>query len=193
LALASRPIANAIFQKAGLAMHRHIIFKLGAIAVMGLAMGLAWLPGSAISQQKSLKDQLIGSWSIVSNDNIAADGTKRQIFGPNPKGIFVLSADGRYALVVVNPDRPKFKGASRLEGTPDENKAAIAGTVASFGTWTLDEATNTLVTTAEGDLFPNAEGRDQRRLIALAGDELKMVNLSPGSGGRAEIVFKRAK
>ena len=125
-------------------MHRPIIFKLGAIAIMGLA----WLPGSAISQQKSLKDQLIGSWSIVSNDNIAADGTKRQIFGPNPKGIFVLSADGRYALVVVNPDRPKFKGPSWLEGTPDENKAAIAGTVASFGTWTLDEATNTLVTTA---------------------------------------------
>jgi hypothetical protein len=91
-----------------------------------------------------------------------------------------------------NPARPKFKGASRLDGTAEENKAAIAGTVA-FGTWSLDEAANTLVTSAEGDLFPNAEGRDQRRIIALAGDELKMVNPSPGSGGRAEIVFKRAK
>ena len=170
-------------------MNRHTISKLGAVAVMSLAL----LPDRATSQQKSLKEQLVGSWAIVSNDNVAPDGTKRQIFGPNPKGIFILGADGRYALVVVNPARPKFKGASRLDGTPEENKATIAGTVASFGTWSLDEASNTLVTSPEGDLFPNAEGMDQRRIIALAGDELKMVNPSPGSGGRAEIVFKRAK
>jgi hypothetical protein len=73
------------------------------------------------------------------------------------------------------------------------NKSAIAGTVASFGTWSVDEATNTLVTSIEGNLFPNDEGRDQRRIIALEGDQLKMVNPSPGSGGRAEIVFRRAK
>jgi hypothetical protein len=135
-------------------MNRHTICNLGVV----IAVGLALLPNSATSQQRSLKEQLIGSWAIVSNDNVAPDGTKRQIFGPNPKGLFVFDADGRYVLVVVNPDRPKFKGASRLDGTPEENKAAIAGTVASFGTWSLEEATNTLVTKAEGDLFPNAEG-----------------------------------
>ena len=170
-------------------MKRYTTFSLGAIAVMSVAL----LPNSAISQQKPLKEQLVGSWSIVSNDNVAPDGTKRQIFGPNPKGVFILGVDGRYALVVVNPARPKFKGASRLDGTPEENRAVVAGTVASFGTWSLDEATNTFVTNAEGDLFPNAEGRDQRRIIVLSGDELKMVNPSPGSGGQAEIVFKRAK
>jgi hypothetical protein len=80
-----------------------------------------------------------------------------------------------------------------LDSTPEENKAAIAGAVASFGTWSVDEATNTLVTRVEGNLFPNDEGREQRRLVTLTGDELKQVNLNPGSGGRAEIVFKRAK
>jgi Lipocalin-like domain len=157
------------------------------------ALGLALLPDSAASQQRSIKEHLVGSWTIVSNDNVAPDGTKRQIFGANPNGLFILAADGRYALVVVNPARPKFKGSSRLDGTPEENKAAIAGTVAAFGTWSFDEATSTLVTSIEGSLFPNDEGRDQRRIIALAGDELKMLNPSPGSGGRAEIVFKRAK
>lgn len=162
--------------------------------IVCVAIGvLALRPEIAVSQQKLSKDQLIGSWKIVSNDNIGANGEKRQIFGPSPKGLFILSADGRYALVVVNPDRPKFQGKSRLEGTPEENKAAVTGTVASFGTWTLDEATNTLITSVEGDLFPNSEGRDQRRTIALVGDELRMVNTSPGSGGRAEIVFRRAK
>jgi hypothetical protein len=170
-------------------MNRRIMLNLSAVTVLGSAL----LPDNAVSQQKSLKEQLVGSWTIVSNDNVAPDGTKRQIFGPNPKGIFILSADGRYALVVVNPARPKFQGKSRLDGTSEENKAAIAGTVASFGTWSVNEATNTLLTSIEGNLFPNDEGRDQRRIIALGDDELKMVNPSPGSGGRAEIVFKRAK
>ena len=52
-----------------------------------IALGLALLPGSAVSQQKPLKEQLVGTWTIVSNDNVAPDGTKRQIFGANPKGI----------------------------------------------------------------------------------------------------------
>ena len=54
------------------------------------ALGLALLPGSALAQQKSLKEQLAGTWTIISNDNVAPDGTKRQLFGPNPKGILAL-------------------------------------------------------------------------------------------------------
>ena len=170
-------------------MNRRSILNLSAMTSLGLAV----LSGSAVSQQKSLSEQLVGTWMLVSNDNVAPDGTKRQIFGPNPKGIMILDTDGRYALIALNPARPKFKGNTRLDGTPEENKAAIAGAVASFGTWSVDEATNTLVTRVEGNLFPNDEGREQRRLVTLTGDELKQVNLNPGSGGRAEIVFKRAK
>jgi hypothetical protein len=170
-------------------MKRRIGLNLWAATVLSLAL----LSDAAVGQQKSLTEQLVGSWTIISNDNVGLDGVKRQIFGPNPKGIFILGADGSYALVVVNPARPKFAGKSRLDGTPEENKSAIAGTVASFGTWSVDEATHTLVTSVEGNLFPNDEGRDQRRIVALEGDQLKMVNPSPGSGGRAEIVFRRTK
>jgi hypothetical protein len=67
-------------------MNRCTILNLCAVTALGLAL----LPDSAASQQRSLKEQLVGSWTIVSNDNVAPDGTKRQIFGPNPKGIFIL-------------------------------------------------------------------------------------------------------
>jgi len=156
-------------------------------------VGFGLLSGVAVSQQRSLKEQLVGTWMLVSNENVNTDGTKRQIFGPNPKGIMILDADGRFALIAVNPDRPKFKGKTRLDGTAEENKAVVAGTVAAFGTWSVEEATSTLITRIDASLFPNDEGSEQRRLITLAGDELKQVNLNPGSGGRAEIVFKRAK
>src|SRR5262245_27705235 len=105
------------------------------VVVATVCFGL--LSGAAVSQQTSLKEQLIGTWTLVSNDNVSSDGTKRQIFGPNPKGIMILDADGRFALIAANPDRPKFKGNTRLDGTAEENKAATAGTVAAFGTWSV--------------------------------------------------------
>jgi Lipocalin-like domain len=86
--------------------------------VVTTALGLAFSPGSAISQQKSLKDQqLIGAWTLVSSDATAPNGTKRQDFDANPKGILILDASGRYALVQGRPDRPKLKASDdfRLE------------------------------------------------------------------------------
>jgi hypothetical protein len=172
------------------AMNRRSIFTLSAITALGLAV----LPTGAFAQQKTLKEQLVGTWTLVSNDNVAPDGTKRQLFGPNPKGIMILGVDGNYAVVQLNPARPKFKGKTRLDGTPEENKAVVAGSTAIFGTWSADEASKTLILRYVGNLFPNDEGTESRRaIIVMTGDELKLANPNPGSGGRSESVFRRAK
>jgi hypothetical protein len=156
------------------------------------ALGFACLSGHAVAQQQTLRQQLVGSWVLVSNDNLAPDGTKRQLYGQNPKGILILAADGHYAQVQVNPDRPKFKGKTRLDGTPEDNKAAMAGTVAHFGMWSINEGEKTLIMRSEGNLFPNDEGNESKRAVVLAGDELTYANPSPGGGGRSESVYKRA-
>ena len=121
-------------------MNRRHILSLSVATTLGLAL----LSNSALAQQKPLKEQLAGTWTIISNDNVAPDGTKRQLFGANPKGILVLAANGQYAQIIVLPNRPNFKVNNRLEGTPEENKAAVHGTTATFGTWSIDEASKTL-------------------------------------------------
>jgi hypothetical protein len=164
--------------------------------LMGLAvtaLGLSVLPGIAVGQQKSLKQQLAGTWRIVSNDNVAPNGTKRQLFGPKPQGILVLAANGQYAQIIVQPDRPKFKVNNRLEGTPEENKAAVHGTTATFGTWSIDEANKMLIVRNEGGMFPNQAGTESKRSVTLAGDQLKISNPAPASGGKSDSVWKRVK
>ena len=59
-------------------MNRRHILSLSVTTALGLAL----LPGSALAQQKPLKERLAGTWTIVSNDNVSPDGTKRQLFGP---------------------------------------------------------------------------------------------------------------
>jgi hypothetical protein len=120
-------------------------WHIGTSLAMITASGLILLPGTAASQQKSLKEQIAGAWQIVSTDQTAPDGAKHQLFGPNPKGILVLDPSGQYAQIIVRPDRPKFKANNRQKGTAEENQAAVQGTTATFGTWSVDEASKTLV------------------------------------------------
>jgi hypothetical protein len=170
-------------------MNRRHILSLSVITALGLAL----LSGGAPAQPNSLKEQLTGTWTLVSNDNVAPDGTKRQLFGVNPKGLFILAANGQYAQVQMRPDVPKFKVNNRLQGTAEENKAVVHGTVASFGTWSVDEAGKILIVRVEGHMFPNLAGTESKRSFILVGDELKVSNPNPGAGGKTELVYKRAK
>src|SRR3974377_172591 len=158
-----------------------------------LLPGFILSAGNALAQQKTLKEQLVGTWILVSNDNIAPNGEKRRLFGNNPKGVSIFDASGWYAQIQVNPDRPKFKGKTRLDGTAEENKAVVRATAAHFGTWSVSEADKTLTGRQELNIFPNADGLVSKRAISLAGDELKVTSPNPSSGGTAMTVWRRAK
>ena len=93
----------------------------------------------------------------------------------------------------MNPNRLKFKGKTRLDGTPEENKAVMRTTSASFGTLSVNEADKSVVQHVEFHLFPNDDGRDVKFSITLTGDELKYINTRASAGGTAEAVYKRAK
>ena len=162
-------------------MNRRNTLRFAAVAVLGLTL----LPGTALAQQKPLKDQLAGTWTIVSNDNVAPDGTKRQLFGPNPKGLLILAANGQFAQIMVRADRANFKANNRLEGTAEENKAAVQGTTATFGTWSADEASKTLVVRIEGSMFPNPVGTEFETL--LHGHRRSTADQQPGARLRWHI------
>jgi hypothetical protein len=91
----------------------------------------------------------------------------------------------------VRPDRPKFKANNRLEGTPEENKAALSGGIGQFGTWSVNEASKLLMLHEDGNIrFPNKENTDQKRNISLSGDDLKLL-IELNDGGKIELVYRR--
>jgi Lipocalin-like domain len=163
-----------------------------------LCVSLILPPSGAFSQQKTLKEQIVGAWTLVSIDTIAPDGTKQQSFGSNPKGVLILDPSGRYAYVAGRPDRPKFKAtgsarsAARSEGTAEEFAAAAREFVANFGTWSVNEADKTLIRKYEIALIPNNDRNETRASVSLAGDELKLT-IIPTAGGRNETLYRRAK
>jgi hypothetical protein len=171
-------------------VHRRSILSLTALAAIGLTI----VSGESTAQQKSLRDQLVGTWSLVAYDSIAADGNKKAVFGAQPKGYLMLDAGGRYTYILADMTRAKWKGADRTQTTVEEYAAAAKGLVAQFGTWSVDERAKTFTRKVEGALNPGLPGVEQKLAIALATDEITLTDsTSQVTGGKTEQRYRRAK
>jgi hypothetical protein len=145
---------------------------------------------------KSLREQLVGTWSFVIAEITTADGKKQLPFGDKPKGMLIFMADGHFSQVHVAGGLPRIASNNRLAGTPEENKAILAGSLALFGTYTVDEAKRTLTFQIESSTFPNLEGVAQTRTIdALSEDEFRNTNPAATRDGPAVAmnIYRRAK
>ncbi len=164
-------------------------FMVVVMSALVIAVGL--LTGDAVAQQKTIKEQLVGTWSFVSGTGKLADGSPA--WGSNPKGLLIFTDNGRYSSIIVRSDLPKFASKNRMQGTPDENKAAVHGSIGSFGTYTVDEGKKTFSIKFEGSTYANLAGTEQTRPVVITGDELKITNPASTYGGQTELVYKRAK
>ena len=151
------------------------------------------LASDTVAQQKSLREQLVGTWIYVSSTSIRADGSKTD--RPNLKGIVIYTSDGHFAFVSVRDDLPKFANPDRAQATAEEAKAVVAGSIAYYGTYTINEVDKVITPKVEGSTFANMiGGTEQKRIItSLTADELKFTNPRTASGETLEIVWKRAK
>ena len=151
---------------------------------------LIFVVGDALAQQGSLKEQVVGTWIHVSTTVTAPDGKKSDRPG---KGVLIYAPDGHFAFVNVANNLPNLEANNRDKATAEEARAIVAGSIAYYGTYTVDEATKTIVPKVEGSTFPNMVGTDQSRVVtSITADEMRFIN-PKAPAGVLEIVWKRAK
>ena len=154
-----------------------------------LCVGVALPAGDALAQQKSLKEQLVGTWTLVSLVEQYQDGRKdSNSFGPNLKGMLILDRTGRFSLHLIGGDRAKTGGNPR---------SPVGPAVAYFGTYSVGEGDKSLTYHVERSTFPDFEGTDQKATITtINGDELTYVRApipSPTGTFVPTLEWKRAK
>ena len=170
-------------------MNRRSILNLSAITALGLLVSL----NSAIAQQKSLKEQLVGTWAFVSSTGKLADGNSP--WGTNPKGQLSFDANGRYSSIIVRSDMAKYASNNRLQTSPTEDKATVQGAIAFFGTYTVNEADRSYTVRVDGSSYPNWNGTDLKQVVeSITADELKIRNPAPSIGGPpTQLTYRRVK
>jgi len=139
---------------------------------------------------ESLKQQLVGTWSVVSfvNEN-ERTGKRTEVFGSDPKGYFMFDAAGHFSINLMRTGRPKF--GRRDFPTPNESKAALEGIVTMFGDYKVNESEHSVSLHIIGGSFPAWDNSNQMRPIAINGDELTYKNPTPASGGGTAVVTLR--
>jgi len=168
-------------------MDQRNLLGLAAIAVFGLSLP----SGSAGAQQRSLKEQIVGTWTITRCEWANPDGTKRPlVVGNNPVGQFIFTDNGRFSFQVM-ADIPKWaSGGDYRTTTPEENKAVVEGTMSYFGTYTA--ADSTIGLHIERSSIPNLNGTDGRRIVnAVSAGEMSWTNPAPLGGGSITCSNKR--
>ena len=145
------------------------------------ASALMLLPTGVVAQQKSLKEQIQGPWSLASCNNTNAKGEKTAYCANNPRGILILAGNGNYASTTI------------AGGRKDTEAPGVA---ANFGTWSVNEADKTVTLHFVGAFNPVNEGKDLKLNISLNGEELRYrgdVSLPGNQVAHLDTTYRRFK
>jgi len=120
------------------------------------------------------REQLIGTWKIISCKYRRSDGEVTYPYGKQPLGQLMYDSAGNMSSIIMRPERPKFSINDKFQGTPEEIKSAFDGFDAIFGTYEVDEENESVIHHGEGSLFPNWEGMVHPRFVKLSGKRLTL-------------------
>jgi len=176
-------------------MKRHVKeVTMAFLFITILSVGTLFGISDAPAQDMGLAQQIQGSWVLVSMYN-ERDGKKTELFGPDPRGSMILAPDGRFSMILINANLPKFASNIRLKGTAEENKAIVQGSLAYFGTYKIaDEKANKVTLNIEKSTYPNWDSQEQQRTMTVIGDEMMFIGTTTTVGGGINYLsWKRVK
>jgi hypothetical protein len=173
-------------------MNRSFMLPMSAVALFGLAVSAPF--SDAAAGQDTLKERLVGTWTLVSWEEMLPDGTKVAALGDaNSKGVLMFDAAGHVSFQII-AELPKLASNDRKKTTPEENKALAQGVFSYFGTYSVSETHHSMTIHVEGSTFPNMNGTDSKRTItSLTANELTYTNPATLAGRRSLFVWKRAQ
>src|SRR5258705_599426 len=181
-------------------MNRRTPLAMSTTALLCLAVSLS--ASDSFAQQKSLKDQLVGTWTLVSSDQVRPDGSKLKQFGANPKGINVFDANGRFFLmvassrflVIASADNTKIVSYDPSKTNSEEIDSLIVEPMAYYGTYTVNEAETVAILHLEASTIPIQVRTDPKPTITtLTANELKYSSPASISGVQVHQAWKRAE
>jgi len=161
-----------------------------------LLFGFLLCAASGVSQTESeIRDRIVGTWKLVSAEDIMKDGTTRPYptYGPNGIGFLMYQRDGYMCADLVNPDRSKW--ADPAHPTPQETASAGNGTFAYCGRYEIDVKQKQIVHLPEVATDPGYVGSRQIRPYNFEGGRLVLsdVEKDDPTVARWKIVWEKVR
>jgi hypothetical protein len=140
--------------------------------------------------EAAARESFIGVWRLVSFEQKFPDGRAVFAYGEKPVGRITYDNAGRMSAQLMRPGRRSAvtPAGALIDGkaSGEEIREAVAGFLAYFGTFDVDELSQTVIHHIEACLIPSWVGTDLKRTYRFNGNRLV---LTTGGAGRACLTW----
>ena len=91
--------------------------------------------------------------------------------------------------MATRSDIPKFVSGNRYDGTAEENKAVVRGSIGHYGTYSISEDGKEIILKAIASTWPAWVAAEQKRPITVNGDQM-VYEAKSTMGVTSELTFK---
>jgi hypothetical protein len=142
--------------------------------------------------QSGVRGSLIGVWTLRSCVRTFADGHKEYPFGEKPVGRIDYDKEGRmFALLMRSGRRSTLAPGLELDvASVEEMREAVTGFVSYYGSYEVDDASQSVTHHVEASLMPSWVGTSLKRRFRWDGARLVLTRAVPGT--MDELVWERA-
>ena len=133
-----------------------------------------------------LSQALIGTWRLLSREDVTASGERRidPGLGADPLALLVYDRAGNFAAQFMKRDR---QAAPAAAAAAPNNSRAVGGYDAYFGSYTVDDAAGTVTQRLVGALSAENVGLVLTRSMQVRGDEL-VIRLDTASADGTPVL-----
>jgi Lipocalin-like domain len=132
----------------------------GHLVAVAIVVSIALSAPTATAGGKKPEQAFLGSWRLETFERKTDAGETTYPYGKHPVGRLSYDTQGRMSVLIMGPDRTRFKAETSAAGTTEEKAAAFDTFVAYAGTYRVDETSHTIVHGIDITSYPNFEGSD---------------------------------
>ncbi|MBT2728499.1 lipocalin-like domain-containing protein [Bacillus sp. ISL-75] len=148
------------------------------------------------SGEKTLKDAVVGIWSLVSYEVSDIDGNRTYPMGEDATGFIMYHPEGYMSAQMMSAGRPKYASGALHTGTQEEMAAAAEGYLAYAGPYEVDEVNHVVTHHMTVSMNPTWLDDTQPRYVNLVEDILEITSppiIVDGKEQNTKLIWKRVK
>jgi hypothetical protein len=158
-----------------------------------LALAATRLYPQTTESEQTVREKLIGTWTLVSTEEKLRNGSTRPYpdLGPEAKGYLMYTGDGHMCALLMKPNQPKWH--DDIYPTDPEKLSAGSGFTSYCGTYTIDAKRHVIVHHPRVSYSPNFIDTNQPRPYRFEADRLVLSDTIPdGEVERWTIIWQKA-
>jgi hypothetical protein len=132
------------------------------------------LPASDIYPASSLQP-LIGTWKLISDKQVKADGSSSDLYGASPLGQLIYDSNGHMSMHLLTPDLTKCGTQDRRKCPDSAARSAFDNYLGYWGRFKVSAGGKSIMHIIEGASAPDWIGTSQERFFELSGDRLTLT------------------